>query len=101
MYLPCEAVPDLFRQCAEITGSDSRVVFSYIPAGSDGRPDVGRWTGLMLWLQQLIGEPWSWAILPDELPPFLERTGWRIAPEMAGRGEEHGVEIFTVAMRSA
>jgi methyltransferase (TIGR00027 family) len=101
MYLPGEAVPDLFCQCAEITGTDSRMAFTYIPAGADGRPDVGRWTGLVLWLQKLIGEPWNWSIRPEDLPLFLQRTGWAIAPEMAGCGEKHGVEIFGVATRSA
>ena len=99
MYLPTEAVPDLFRQCAKVTGGDSRIAFTYIPAGVDGRPDVGRWTGLMLWLQKLIGEPWNWSIRPEELPQFLERTGWAITPEPAGLTEKHGVEIFTAATR--
>ena len=54
--LPPEAVRELFCQCAAITGSDSRIAFSYIPTGSDGRPDVGRWTGLMLWLQKVVLE---------------------------------------------
>ena len=38
MYLPPEAVRDLFRQCALISGVGSRIAFSYIPAGADGRP---------------------------------------------------------------
>lgn len=101
MYLPCEAVPDLFSQCAEITGSDSRLAFTYIPMGEDGRPDIGRWTGLMLWLQKLIGEPWNWSIRPEELPLFLEGTGWTIAPELAGGAEKHGVEIYSAATRRA
>jgi methyltransferase (TIGR00027 family) len=57
MYLPHGAVGDLFRQCAEVTGAGSRVAFTYVPSGEDGRPDIGRWTGLTLWLQRLIGEP--------------------------------------------
>jgi methyltransferase (TIGR00027 family) len=101
MYLPREAVPDLFCQCAEITGSDSRIVFTYIPTGADGRPDVGRWTGLMLWLQKLIGEPWNWSIRPEELPLFLEGTGWASAPGLAGCTEKHGVELYGVATRRA
>jgi len=101
MYLPSKAVPDLFCQCAEIAGSDSQIVFTYIPAGADGGPDVGRWTGLMLWLQKLIGEAWNWSIRPDELPLFLEGTGWAISPELAGCAEKHGVEIYSVARRRA
>ena len=67
MYLHPEAVRDLFCQCAEITGAGSRIAFSYIPTGTDGRPDAGRWTGLILWLQNVAGEPWTWSIRPEEL----------------------------------
>ena len=99
MYLPQEAVKDLFRQCAVITGEGSRIAFSYIPTGTDGRPDVGRWTGLMLWLLKLIGEPWLWSIRPQELGMFLEELGWNSAPALAGTSDKHGVEFYAVAKR--
>ena len=99
MYLPPEAVRDLFCQCAEIVGVGSRVAFSYIPTGVDGRPDAGRWTGLMLWLQQLIGEPWLWSIRPETLSPFLEETGWTNTPELVGSTDKHGVEFYAVATK--
>lgn len=59
MYLPPEAVRELFCQCAKMSGVGSRIAFTYIPTGTDGRPDAGQWTGLMLWLQKMIGEPWT------------------------------------------
>ena len=99
MYLPPEAVRDLFRQCAVVTGAGSRIAFSYIPTSTDGRPDAGPWTGLMLWLQKVIGEPWIWSIRPEELGPFLEDSGWIIAPELAGAAEIHGVEFYAVATK--
>ncbi|CAB1078324.1 hypothetical protein D1AOALGA4SA_6077 [Olavius algarvensis Delta 1 endosymbiont] len=71
MYLAPEAVHDLFGQCAEVTGAGSRIAFSYIPSGAEGRPDAGPWTGLMLWLQKAAGEPWLWSIRPEALGPFL------------------------------
>ena len=98
MYLPVEAVQKLFRQCADIVGAGSRIAFSYIPKGDDGRPDVGRWTGLMLWLQKVVGEPWFWSIRPEELAIFLHETGWTYLPETEGTGK-HGVEYFGVATR--
>jgi methyltransferase (TIGR00027 family) len=76
MYLPPGAVLDMFYQCAAITGANSQIAFSFIPTGADDRPDVGRWTGLMLWLQKVVGEPWLWSIRPEELEPFLEKSGW-------------------------
>ena len=99
MYLPSEAVRELFSQCALVTGADSRIAFSYIPKGRDGRPYVGRWTGLMLWLQKSVGEPWLWSIDPEELDMFLEESGWRYAPEFAGVSGKQGVEFFAVASK--
>jgi methyltransferase (TIGR00027 family) len=99
MYLPLEAVRDLFCQCAVITGVDSRIAFTYIPTGADGRPDAGRWTGLMLWLQKVVGEPWIWSIRPEELDLFLEESGWTSAPALVGATGKHGVEFYAVATK--
>jgi methyltransferase (TIGR00027 family) len=99
MYLPPEAVQDLFSQCAVISGAGSRIAFSYIPTGADGRPDAGPWTGLMLWLQKFIGEPWLWSIRPEELVSFLEESGWINTPELAGAADMHGVEFYAVATK--
>ena len=101
MYLSPEAVRDLFCQCAAFVGDGSRIAFSYIPAGADGRPDAGRWTGLMLWFQKVAGEPWLWSIRPEELGPFLAETGWSNVPELAGTTDKHGVEYYVVATKSA
>ncbi|MCW5213063.1 SAM-dependent methyltransferase [Desulfobulbus sp. TB] len=98
MYLATEAVQSLFRQCAASVGQGSRIAFSYIPSGEDGRPNVGRWTGLMLWLQKVVGEPWVWSIGPEELSSFLQQHGWREAPELIKGEERHGVEFFAVAV---
>ena len=99
MYLSPEAVRDLFCQCAAFVGGGSRIAFSYIPAGADGRPDAGRWTGLLLYLQKVAGEPWEWSIRPEELGQFLEETGWTIAHEEAGGARKHGVEFYAVATK--
>ena len=99
MYLPPEAVRDLFCQCSVIGGGGSRLAFTYIPTGADGRPDAGRWTGLLLWLQKVIGEPWLWSICPETLSQFLEETGWTNTPELAGPTEKHGVEFYAVATK--
>ena len=99
MYLSPEAVRDLFCKSADFVGSGSRIAFSYIPSGVDGRPDAGPWTGLMLWLQKVAGEPWSWSIRPEELGPFLKETGWTIAPDQTGPDRKHGVEFYAVAKK--
>ena len=99
MYLSSQAVRALFRQCALMSGAGSRIAFTYVPTRADGRPDAGRWTGLMLWLQKLIGEPWLWSIRPEELGLFLEETGWINASEAAGDTNRHGVEFFGVGTK--
>jgi methyltransferase (TIGR00027 family) len=99
MYLSKEAVRDLFCQCTQITGVDSRIVFSYIPSDAEGRPDVGLSTGLMLWLQKVAGEPWTWSIRPKQLDLFLAETGWKITMGQAPTLLKHGVECFAVAVK--
>jgi methyltransferase (TIGR00027 family) len=99
MYLSTEAVRDLFRQCNIATGSASRVAFSYVPTGADGRPDAGRWTALMLWLLKLQGEPWLSSIPPSELSDVLAGSGWTDAVELAGTTVRHGVEYFGVVTK--
>lgn len=101
MYLSPEAVSSLFCQCAALVGSGSRFAFSYFARGADGRPDAGRWTGLMLWLQKAVGEPWIWSIRPEELGSFLERASWRIAPELVELSGLRGVEFYAVATNRA
>ena len=96
MYLLPETVRQLFHQCAAVSGGGSRIAFSYIPTGSDGRPDVGRWTGLLLWLQNAAGEPLHWSKRPEDLGEFLAETGWKIVPDSAGK---YGIEYFIVATK--
>jgi len=98
-YLAPTAVRDLFVQCDAISGAGSRVAFTYVRTGTDGRPNVGRWTGFTLWLPKASGEPWLWSIRPEELPRFLEETGWRAAPDLIEAAGRHGVEYLAVASR--
>ena len=99
MYLPSEAVRDLFGRCAEISGAGSKIVFTYICKGVDSRPDAGRWTGLIMWTLKFAGEPWLWSIRPEELDRFLEETGWTNTPELSESTGKNGVECLGVAMR--
>ncbi len=99
MYLLPETVRDLLGQCSAITGTGSRITFTYICTGADGRPDAGRWTKLLLWILKVSGEPWFWSIRPEELRPFLGENGWTNSPDLMGQVGEHGVELFAVAVR--
>jgi len=99
MYLTPATVRDLFSQCAAITGAGTRIAFTYICTGADGRPDAGRWTGLIMWILKVNGEPWLWSIRPEQLGRLLEETGWTNASELVGSTDKHGVEFFGVARR--
>jgi methyltransferase (TIGR00027 family) len=98
-YLPPDAVHDLFVQCRTGSGVGSRLVFTYVATGDDGRPDIGRWTGLTLWLLKASGEPWLWSVRPEELSSFLDGTGWEHAPQLMDPSTERGVEHHAVAVQ--
>ena len=99
MYLMPESVKRLFDQCAASAGMGSRIAFSYIPTGTDGRLDAGPRTGMMLWLQKVGGEPWLWSILPEDLGSFLEETSWKINGDHQWAARKFGVEYFVAAER--
>ena len=102
MYLYEDAVRELFCQCAAVTGPCSRIVFSYIPSGKDGKPYVGQWTDLMLWFQEMSGEPWNWSINNEKLSLFLRETGWTRSPapeEQNSKIPIHGFEMFVLATK--
>ena len=99
MYLPPPASRELFNQCAAITGAGSRMAFTYIGTGADGRPDAGPWTKLVLWILRTTGEPWLWSIRPEDLGEFLKDMGWTHTPELVGSTCKRGVEFLTVATR--
>ena len=99
MYLSPAAVGNLFRQCAEVTGPGSRLAFTYLGTRRDGRPDAGPWTWLWLRVLESGGEPWLWAIRPEELGAFLLERGWGMdLGQTIGSGRK-GVEFFGLAVR--
>ncbi|MEQ8384010.1 MAG: SAM-dependent methyltransferase [Coleofasciculus sp. A1-SPW-01] len=99
MYLSPPAPQELFRQCAAMTGVGSRIAFTYVGTGADGQPDAGAWTGLVVWILKVYGEPWLWSILPEQLGGFLEEVQWTNAPDLVGSSAKHGIEYFGVAIR--
>jgi O-methyltransferase involved in polyketide biosynthesis len=99
MYLPSQAVYELFRQCDLISGNGSRMAFTYIGKRADGRPDAGRCTGFMLWTLKVNGEPWLWSIQPEQIGRVLEENGWTYSPEWVGKINKRGVEYFGAARK--
>ena len=99
MYLPSSAVNDLFRQCASISGTGTRIAFTYIGKRLDGRPDAGRCTGFLLWILKVNGEPWLWSIQPEQIGRVLKENGWTYSPELVGEINKRGVEFFGTARK--
>ena len=98
-YLAPDAVRNLFIQCGAVSGAGSRIAFTYVGSGDDGRPDIGRWTKLVMWLLEIGGEPWLWSARPDELETLLAETGWRKTNSRAEDTVQHGVELYAVARK--
>lgn len=101
MYLPEKSVKDLFVTSASLSAHGSRIAFSYIPTGNDGRPDMGPFSGLMLWLQEVIGEPMLWSITPGEIGTYLKQTGWTALKGQYRTDHKYGVEFFASAIKLA
>lgn len=98
-YLAPTAVRDLFVQCGAVSGAGSRIAFTYVGTGDDGRPDIGRWTGLTLWMLKASGEPWYWSVRPEKLPTFLAEAGWIYAAQLTDGSGRCGVEYHAVALK--
>ncbi len=99
MYLPPAAVVALFEQCATITGAGSRIVFTYVGTQSNGRPDAGPWTWLVLWLLKVGGEPWLWSIPAEELCAFLKEHYWTIPDGETESSDRCGIEFYGIAVK--
>ncbi|MDJ0805979.1 MAG: SAM-dependent methyltransferase [Gammaproteobacteria bacterium] len=99
MYLPPDAVGVLFEQCAAATGAGSRMAFTYIGSRSNGRPDAGPWTWLILWLLKIGGEPWLWSISAEEILLFLNEHGWTIAKDQTELIDKCGIEFHGIAIK--
>jgi methyltransferase (TIGR00027 family) len=99
MYLPPKAVGALFDQCAEATGTGSRIVFTYIGTQPNGRPDAGPWTWLVQWLLKVGGEPWLWSLPAEELYMFLNEHDWEITDDQTESTDRFGIEFHGVAVK--
>lgn len=95
-YLPPNSVVELFKRCSKITGNDSKIAFTYVGKGADGRPYAGPKTGLMLWLLKVSGEPWLWATSLIELSDLLLANGWKYSNEEVNK---NGIEFFACATK--
>ena len=88
-YLTDEEVRGLLVEAAACTSPGSRFVFTHAKPG---------YRKLVTFLTGLIAEPWKSAVKSEDLPEYVEGTGWRIISDV-DTDEAHGVERYAVAER--
>jgi methyltransferase (TIGR00027 family) len=88
-YLTDEEVRGLLAEAAACTSLGSRFVFTHAKPG---------YRKLVTVLTNLIAEPWKSAVESENLPEYVEGTGWKIISDV-DTDETHGVERYAVAER--
>ena len=88
-YLTDEEVRGLLVEAAACTPVGSRIVFTHAKPG---------YRKLVTFLTGMIGEPWKSAVKSEDLPKYVEGTGWTIISDV-DIDEAHGVERYAVAER--
>ena len=88
-YLADEEARELLSEAAACTSFGSRFVFTHVKPG---------YRKLVTFLTKLVAEPWKSAVESEDLPEYVEGTGWRIISDVDD-DEAHGVERYAVAER--
>lgn len=88
-YLTDEEVRALLVDAAACTSPGSRLVFTHAKPG---------YRKLVTLLTGLISEPWKSSVESENLPEYVEGTGWKIMSDV-DTDEAHGVERYAVAER--
>jgi methyltransferase (TIGR00027 family) len=88
-YLTDDEVRGLLRDAASCTSPGSRFAFTH------AIPGVRRMVSI---LTRLVGEPWKSAVRSEDLPEYVEGTGWTMISDV-DTDSAHGVERYAVAER--
>jgi len=88
-YLTDDEVRDLLTDAATCTSPGSRFVFSHAIPGD---------RMLLSFLTRLIAEPWKSAVRSEDLPEYVEGTGWTMISDV-DTDAAHGVERYAVSER--
>ena len=78
MYLSRVEVQGFLSEFRSHSGAHSRLLFSYLTADDEGRPDMGRWSGVTRTSLKLLREPLRWCLPEGELEGFLGGAGYRL-----------------------
>ena len=82
-------VRGLLSDAAACTPPGSRIAFTHAIPGE---------RKLLSVLVRLIGEPWKSAVLSEDLPEYIEGTGWAVISDIDTESA-HGLERYAVAER--
>ena len=88
-YLTDDEVRGLLRDATACTSPGSRFVFTHAIPGERKMLSI---------LARLIGEPWKSAVRSEDLPEYVEGTGWTMISDV-DTDSAHGVERYAVAER--
>jgi methyltransferase (TIGR00027 family) len=88
-YLNDEDVRDLLRETAACAPPGSRLVFTHMI------PDERK---LLKHILRVVGEPFLSAIPSEDLPEYVEGTGWVVISE-GDTNTAHGIERYAIAER--
>lgn len=89
-YLTDEEVRGLLTDAAVCTSPGSRIAFSHAIPGD---------RKLLSALVRLISEPWKSEVRSEDLPSYVDGTGWAMISDVDDDAE-HGVERYGVAERA-
>jgi methyltransferase (TIGR00027 family) len=89
-YLTEDETKGLLRDAAACTSPGSRFVFTHAVPGRDR---------LLSILTSLIAETWKSAVRSEDLPAYVEGTGWTMISDVDA-DSAHGVERYAVAERA-
>ena len=88
-YLSDDEIRGLLSDAAACTSPGSRFVFTH------AIPGTSKWVPI---LTRLISEPWKSSIRSEDLPEYVEGTGWTMISDVDS-DQAHGVERYAVAER--
>ena len=88
-YLTDDEVRGLLREAAACTSPGSRFAFTHAIPGQ---------RRMLSFLVRLVGEPWKSAVRNEDLPEYVEGTGWTMISDV-DTDSAHGVERYAVAER--
>lgn len=84
-YLTAPAVDATIRALAAITGSDSRLIFTYVDRraldGTGDFPGFDEWHASV----RAVGEPWTFGFVPSELPAYLAERDLTLFLDLSAR----------------